>query len=196
MTIKSIRTGWNGISALAGNPVIGDFESIQTQTVSSGSAVSVEFTSIPNTYTHLQIRGISRSANANQGLDDILLTFNSDSGSNYARHSIYGDGSVTGAAASSSTTFINVGSGPRNNSTASTFGACIIDILDYTSTNKNKTVRSLFGTDLYGTSTGNGQVRLASGVWLNTNAITSIKLTAENTGFTQHSSFALYGIRG
>ena len=44
------------------NPFIfaagGDFESIATVTVGGGGAASIEFTSIPGTYQHLQIRGI------------------------------------------------------------------------------------------------------------------------------------------
>ena len=42
----------------------GSYESIQTVTVGLGGAANVEFTSIPATYTHLQIRGISKTDRA------------------------------------------------------------------------------------------------------------------------------------
>jgi hypothetical protein len=47
-----------GIIASSRLAAVGDFESIATVSVGSGGAADVEFTSIPATYTHLQIRGI------------------------------------------------------------------------------------------------------------------------------------------
>jgi hypothetical protein len=48
-------------SAITGNLVTTSYESIATVTVGGGGAATVAFTSIPATYTHLQIRGIGRS---------------------------------------------------------------------------------------------------------------------------------------
>jgi hypothetical protein len=76
--------------------------------------------------------------------------------------------------------------------TAGVFGAGIIDILDYTNTNKYKTVRSLNGVD----NNGSGALALNSSLWLNTAAITNITITSDGTLFDQYSSFALYGIKG
>ena len=100
MSIKSIKTGWTGISVLAGNPQPGSFESIQTVTVAS-TAATVEFTSIPSGYTHLQIRGIAKSTGA--GSQDLQVGFNSNT-SSYAFHSLYGTG---GGGTASSTNFTN-----------------------------------------------------------------------------------------
>ena len=189
MTIKSIRTGWTGISALAGNPVLGDYESIQTVVVSASTAASVEFTSIPSGYQHLQIRGISRTNRADDG-DEIYLQFNTDTGSNYAHHNLEGNGTAASASAASSAVKISM---PRNvaaNSTANRFGVCVIDILDYRNTNKYTTVRGLGGWD----SNGSGYVNLRSGLWMNTNAVESIKITAI-ASFVTNTHFALYGIR-
>jgi hypothetical protein len=71
----------------------GAYDSIATYTVGSGGAADVEFTSIPATYTHLQIRGIARSARSGETDDNIALQFNADTGSNYAHHDINGNGS-------------------------------------------------------------------------------------------------------
>jgi hypothetical protein len=70
----------------------------------------------------------------------------------------------------------------------------IFDILDYTNTNKYKTVRMLGGVDF----NGSGEVDFMSGLWLNTSAITRIDFlpSYQSTQFQQYSSFALYGIRG
>ena len=170
----------------------GDFESIATVTVGSGGAANVEFTSIPGTYQHLQIRAIGRNTTAATGLDGVFAQFNSDTGSNYARHNLIGNGTSASASATTSTTVMVFGQIPKNNETADRFGVFVCDILDYANTNKYTTTRSLLGTDL----NGSGEVRLTSGLWQNSAAVTSIKLTCETNNFAQYSHFALYGIKG
>lgn len=175
-----------GIWASQGR-VQGDFESIATVTVGAGGASSISFTSIPSTYKHLQVRYIARSAGANGSL---RMTFNSDSSSNYSYHELSGDGSTASAAAATSLAFIYCG---QYFNTASTFAAGIIDILDYASTNKNKTARILSGRDENGT----GRIFLQSGAWFNSsNAISTLTISRESTNdIAQYSTFALYGIR-
>jgi hypothetical protein len=169
------------------------FQIGMVQVGSAGSA-NVEFTSIPATYKHLQIRYVARTARANQE-DNIYLRFNSDTGNNYAGHSLYGDG----ATASSFSEGTSISFNTRTvvaaaSSSANTFGSGIIDILDYASTSKNKTARSFNGYD----NNGAGQVRLTSGLWMNnTTAINSITILSANAAnLVQYSSFVLYGIKG
>jgi hypothetical protein len=69
----------------------GAYDSIATATF-TGSALSVTFSSIPSTYTHLQIRGLARTPSGN---DQIDLRFNGDSGNNYSMHGLSGDGAST-----------------------------------------------------------------------------------------------------
>jgi hypothetical protein len=78
---------------------------------------------------------------------------------------------------------------------ASIFAATVLDILDYTDTNKNKTLRSLGGSDSNG-SAGGGTILLLSSLYTSSSTVTSITLTAVTSNFTQYSSFALYGIKG
>jgi len=170
----------------------GAYDSIATASPSAGTSY-VDFTSIPSTYTHLQIRVIARSNDGSSGNNSGLYArFNSDSGSNYAFHFLSGNGSAASAAAVTSQTemFVN-GANPRGGDTSNTYSANVIDILDYANTNKYKTVRALTGDDL----NGSGIVRLFSGLWMSTSAITSIRLTLENN-FAANSSLALYGIKG
>jgi hypothetical protein len=70
----------------------------------------------------------------------------------------------------------------------------VIDILDYQSTNKNKTVRMLLGFD----QNGSGQVSFISGLYFpgTIAAITSASLVAGSGTFAQYSTAALYGIKG
>jgi hypothetical protein len=160
-----------------------DYESIQTITVGSGGQASVTFSSIPSTYTHLQIRAIARTSSAGYG----RLRFNGDTGSNYNRHAVYGTGSAAASTAASDAGYW--GDIPN---TASMFQGTVIDILDYTNTNKNTTVRCLTGYD----TNGAGVIQLWSSLWRNTAAVTSVTLDdffASN--LQEYSSFALYGIK-
>ena len=172
----------------------GSYDALATVTVPSGGASSIVFSSIPSTYTHLQIRGIAKDAGANNNnTASPYLNINNDSGSNYAIHALRGDGSnatAFGYASQSSITLYGAGIG---NATSSIFGGFITDILDYT-TNKNKTVRTLAGNDSNGV--GVNHISLSSGVWLSTNAINSLTITSASSGnFAQYSSFALYGVK-
>ena len=167
------------------------YESIATVTVGSGGAANVEFTSIPNTYSHLQIRGIARSAKSASD-DNLGIRFNSDSGSNYTSHFIYGDGANADVGAVTAETRTRTFNVSAASATANIFGAGVIDILDYNNSNKYKTVRTLSGND----RNGAGIIIFRSGLWLNTNAINSITIvTLGGDNITQYSHFALYGIK-
>jgi hypothetical protein len=171
-------------SQITGHLVTNNYSSIQTVTVGSGGASSITFSSIPSTYTHLQIRGIARDASGN---NNGYIQFNGDTGSNYSYHYLVGGGSSASAGGAASATNSLV---MQYNNGSNMFGATILDILDYANTNKNKTVRSLNGWD----QNGSGSIFMWSGLWMNTSAISSITLT-EAGNFAQYSSFALYGVK-
>jgi hypothetical protein len=174
--------------------ITGSYESIATVTVGSGGSSYIEFTSIPATYSHLQIRIISRDSRASQTLNNIEFIVNSDTGNNYAGHYLLGDGASAAAGVDGGSTpqaNVSLGISSSASATASVFGTTVVDILDYANTNKYKTFRSLMGID----NNGSGSIRLRSGLWMSTSAITAIKMTPSTSGsFQQYSSFALYGI--
>lgn len=166
------------------------FESIATTTVGAGGTSTVTFSSIPSTYTHLQIRGFYFSTYNN--LMNTYARLNSDTGANYTQHSLYGDGGSAGADGTANIDHLRVGFSINNSTTNPSIFIC--DILDYTNTNKFKTMRSLMGQD----SNGSGWILLRSGLWRSTSAITSISLFPQvgTETFRQYSHFALYGIKG
>lgn len=174
---------------------LGVYESIASVTVGGGGSSFVEFTSIPATYTHLQIRGIVKWSDTSDDRTLVQVQYNSDTGSNYARHLVGGNGSGTFADSVASTT---ARAGVRlissNASYANMFTAYVMDILDYKNTNKYKTTRTLGGFDTNGGSFQ--EMVLGSFLWSNTAAITTIKLLPGSANFTQYSQFALYGIKG
>jgi hypothetical protein len=188
---------------LAGNAVwnpwepAGAYESIAVATVPSGGVASITFSSIPQTYTHLQVRGIMRQfTGGNTGTFGLVTTFNGDRGSNYtASHVLFGTGASANAGASSTSqssgTSVNY---PGSGETANAFGAMVVDILDYANVTKYKTLRGFGGYD--GNNT-NGIVTLRSFAWMNTNAINSITFDfASSANLAEFTSIALYGIKG
>jgi hypothetical protein len=172
----------------------GAYDALATVTVPSGGLSSITFAGIPNTYNHLQIRYLSRSTRSASSTDSMSIRFNSDTGSNYTRHYLYGDGSSASAGASASQTLSNIGTQSASSASANIFGVGIVDILDYTSTAKNKTIRCLSGVDFNGA----GEVQLSSGLYFATPvAVNSITFLAQSgtANFAQHSQFSLYGVR-
>lgn len=162
------------------------YEHIETQTIGSGTVTSVTFSSIPQTYKHLEVRSIFRS----NIVAWISVRLNGDTGNNYVSHDLRGDGS---AANSYYTAANNNGYAFLYNVTpaTSTFGAGILSILDYASTTKNKTVRVLHGVD----TNGQGNIDLSSVLWLSTAAVTSLTLVTAGSSLSQYATFSLYGVK-
>jgi hypothetical protein len=180
-----------GIIASSGGVAGGDYESIATVTVGSGGAATVDFTSIPSTFQHLQIRAISRSGVAAVE-DDVYIEINADQGNNYSYHQLLGNGSAASAAGSASNSAAYVMRTSGASASSGVFAANVLDFLDYANTSKNKTLRGLSGID----NNGSGSIRMRSSVWLSTTAITSLKIVPANNSFSQYTQFALYGIKG
>jgi hypothetical protein len=197
-SVKNGRTIYG--SMLAGNTAFlpTSFESIATVTVGSGGAANVEFTSIPATYTHLQVRIMARASNA-ANLNGMKLNINGDTNANYAFHLMYGNGSNVGAEGYGSQSYGFMGNFAAANQNSNVFAVSVIDILDYANTNKYKTVRALTGDD-NNDSTNYGYISLSSSLWRSTSAITSLTFDQESssstTNWSQYSHFALYGIKG
>lgn len=146
----------------------------------SGSTSSVEFTSIPQTFTHLQIRVFAKTAGTG-AFDSIAMNINGASGE--ARHDLYGTGASVGSSVAGTSFYIYVGGSAQ-------FGVGIIDILDYTNTNKTKVSKSICGVD----NNGSGLVALTSGLELSTTAISSLTFVATVPNLAANSRFDLYGI--
>lgn len=172
----SVR-GFDWGYSLGGGP---DFQLISTA-YGTGSSGTISFSSIPTTFKHLQIRMTALSSSASQ----IRLTFNNDSGT-YSRHILYGNGSSVTSTASTSSSYAWIAA--VQTGTSSTIPtAAIVDILDYTSTAKNKTLRSFSG------ETGS-EVSLYSGVWVSTAAVSSLQIILGGGSFATTSRFSLYGV--
>jgi hypothetical protein len=179
-------------SSISGSKAItGAFESIATYTASGGET-SFTFSSIPQTYSSLQVRSMARRSNIN-GTEIGFRPNNDTSTSSYTQHYIIGD-STTASAGGNETgyqsfayNYIDI---PGTISGA--YSAQICDVLDYTSTSKYKTFRTFSGYD----TNGYGKVGLSSNLWLSTSAITSLVVYFNGSAISANSTFALYGIKG
>lgn len=179
----------NSIVALLGNGAgggAGTYESIATIVPSSTGTIT--FSSIPSTYSHLQVRGSFTNGNNSS----LIVRFNGDTAANYAIHELRGNGSNAAASGTLGTTYAELATAAGFSSSTSYFNAAVIDILDYANTNKYKTLRALSGYD----AIESGALQLDSGLWRSTSAINSITLFIGGSNYVTGSTFALYGIKG
>jgi hypothetical protein len=168
---------------------------ISSVTVGSGGAASITFTSIPSTYTDLNILLSPRSA-ASADRAELYLTVNSDTGSNYNSRRLqgYDSGSVLSASSSSVAPTANGSFGriTANSATASTFSNVSLYIPNYAGSNQKSMSIDWVAENNSSTS---WTVGMSAVLWTGTAAITSLTFSAESAAnFTQYSTAYLYGI--
>lgn len=187
-----------GIIASSLRASTNSYESIATAS-GTGSAATITFSSIPSTYKHLQIRFIAKDTENLGSINNNTLTLTANSITSYVYHEVIGNGtsaSTSWSGGINSNISFNQAIPTSFSGQADIFAVGIIDILDYASTTKNKTIRTLTGTDGNSTST-QYKVRLHSSFVNSTAAISSLTLGIGGGGnLTSTSRFALYGIKG
>jgi hypothetical protein len=166
------------------------FYSIATGLVDSSGASSITFSSIPQTFSHLQLRCYSRSA----GTGSLMVTFNGSS-SGYINTWTEGNGDNTSVTSGRETgnAGILLYASLTQSTAANSFAHAVIDIPNYANGNITKTLRALNGFDL-NSANPKGYIDLDGGFWNNTNPITSITISG-GSNLAQHTKIALYGIR-
>ena len=163
---------------------------IETKTLGTAAA-SIEFTSIPQTYTDLVLLTNYRTTRSGTTFDQLRLRFNGNTGSVYSWRGLYGSGSSAGSENSASDTSLKTDAGVGNSATANTFSNGSIYIPNYTgSTNKS------VSTDAVGENNATEAYQfIYAGLYSNTSAITSIQGFSEGSAnFVVGSTFSLYGI--
>lgn len=163
----------------------GAYDSLATVTVPSGGVSSIVFSGIPQGYRHLELR-FNCIINA-----DLNIRFNGDSSITYPYHYTYGAGGTPVSATDTGFTYGYIGYGGFGGAGATMAG--VSTILDYSSTIKFKTLKSINGND---GNTAGGGVMFTSSLWRSTSAINSLTIySKDSVSLSQHSSFALYGIK-
>ena len=162
---------------------------IASATPTSGNQVT--FSGIPQNFTHLQIRAFARGTTSFADGLTWYLRLGSDSGANYGFHQLFGNGTSPFSSAGTPSNNMDASQVFADSSAAANiYGVAITDILDYTNTNKNKTIRTVGGWD---GNSGRGRAVLASGHWRNTNAVTVVDCIIDG-GWVAGSRIDLYGI--
>jgi hypothetical protein len=166
------------------------FELISTSLINAGGTYSVDFTSISSSYTHLQLRIVAES-NQSVASDQLLIKVNSVAAGNYGRHRTYSVGGSPFAAGGSGDSIIPYIPGSADGTNI--FGFVIAEFMDYTNTNKLKTIRMMNG---FQGPSGRWQ-EFQSGLYNSTSAITAINVSI-NSGyyFNTGTRLSLYGIKG
>lgn len=161
-------------------------ELISTVTVGAGGASSIDFTSIPGTYTDL-VLVVSGRATASGNPSQQRIRFNGDTASNYTTRTLQGTGSSANSVAFTTTYF----GGPNivdSSFTANTFGNAIIYLPNYA----GSTAKTISADVVQENNASTAYSEITAGLWNNTAAITS--LTIYNFTFAQYSTASLYGI--
>lgn len=168
---------------------------IKTVTVAGTSTASMTFSSIPQTYQHLQLRISARMISSQTTPYDLTITVNGANPSTFSSHSMRGDGfNCFSGGATSDNVFRFVTCVANAAHTSNMFSGHIIDIYDYTSTGKFKTAKAHSGVKSLDTSTPqNGQILIQSSLWSSTNAITSLDIGSFGN-FVAGTTATLYGI--
>jgi len=154
---------------------------IATQTLGAPAA-SITFSSIPATYTDLRLVVVGNFAVASRG----SIIFNSDTGTNYSRTNLVGNGTAASSTRSTSAAFIIF-----NRSDLAGLQFWQADVFSYAGST-NKTVLGVTSAD----QNGSGDTVLQVGLWRDTAAITSLTFkTYDGADFSIGATATLYGIK-
>lgn len=167
----------------------GAFDALASVTVGSGGVASVSFTGIPSTYKHLQLRAIARTTRTGSSVDTLFAKINNDT-ANYYTHGLIGNGSAASAYSDNGNpNYFSLATAAS--ATSNAFSGAIWELLDYSNTTKNKTIRVLHGYE----DNSTGSMRLTSSLWSNTAAVSSVTIYSSSGNLAEYSSFALYGVK-
>ena len=163
---------------------------IASNTVGSGGAATISFSSIASSYTDLVLQISARTADTGLVFDGLKITFNGNT-SSYSERLLYGNGSAAASASQSGNDSTHFQYGDTNLATTNTFGSATIYIPNYAGSNYKST-----SADSVAENNGTASIAaLNAGLWSNSAAISSISI-ATNSGynFLQYSTFYLYGV--
>jgi hypothetical protein len=165
------------------------FELIASTTVGAGGASSIDFTSIPSTYTDLQIFFSTRD-NTGAPYNNLFITFNGST-SGYSDRILYSNGSSAASTSNTGAAQIAFAYSDGSTATSNTFANGIIYIPNYAgSNNKSASVDTVTEN-----SATQSFIALAAGLWANSAAINRVTLTAASATLVQYSTAYLYGVK-
>jgi len=168
------------------------FELIASSTVGAGGAASIDFTSIPSTYTDLCLKFSIRTTRTGSVEDAVRIQFNASGGTAYTSRMVYGSGTGAGSTNYTSSAYVISFSTSTADATGSTFGNGEMYIPNYAgSTNKSTSTDLVSENNATAATAG-----LNAGLWSNTAAINQITITSNSSSnLVQYSTAYLYGVK-
>jgi hypothetical protein len=152
------------------------YDLISTTTLAASTS-EVVFSGLPQTYRDL----ILVSRNSMTAAVSCFVRFNNDTGGNYTAVRIFNS---SGGSSVVSDTF-----GPAEIGYNTTTNLGIVQIMDYSATDKQKSYLSRWGN-----ADGTAYVQFYAARWANTSAITTIMITPTSNSIAAGSTFSLYGV--
>lgn len=164
-----------------------DYVALATITL-TGTDSSIDFANIPTTgYRDLVLVCSARGTITT--FTNVQMQFNGITTSSYTTLAMYGTGSGNGASYSETATNITLEQIARSSDTSGAFTPIVTQIMDYSTSDKHKSVITRNGSTL------SGAVAAMASRFASNSAITSIKLFPFGGSFAVGSTFSLYGIR-
>jgi len=159
---------------------------ISTVTVGAGGIASLDLQSIPQTYTDLYLVISARTAYS--GTDqNMLVIFNNDTGNNYSRRVLSGNGSSASSVTGTDGVVIITNAAT---STANTFSSASVYIPNYT----GSTYKSASADAINENNATTAYQTISATVWNNTAAINRVTVSGLGQTIVQYSTASLYGI--
>lgn len=160
---------------------------IATVTVPGAGAASMDFTSIPSTYTDLCLKVSARSDTSGASNGQFLTLKLNNLTTNFTWRYLYGSGSAAGSGSGSNGTIAYI---DPSSYTASTFGNAEVYLPNYAgSTNKSISIDSVNENNATA-----AEMALWASLWSNSAVINQVTLVPFAGNFVQYSTATLYGI--
>lgn len=159
-----------------------------TSTTTGTEVGTINFTSIPGTYSDLRIIASVRATASNQYL---YMQINGVGTANYSQVTMFANGTSFLQYRTTNEQYIFANYGPALTTNSDKRTLMIMDILNYANSSYNKTVMSKIANPVTTTSP-NSATELSVGLFRSTSPITQITFTTANFGIG--TTFTLYGI--
>lgn len=160
----------------------------------TGTAASIDFSSIPVTRKSLLLICKARTDRAANTTDAVGVRLNGDSGGNYYQNGPRAIGTTVSAIEGLGAASVLAFQCPAATATASRAGGAVIWIPDYLDTTFHKALFAPF-TFSVGTTAGLQQTGIYGGTWANTAAINQVTLISQNgANFIAGTRISVYGI--
>lgn len=188
LVYDSVTSTWKP-ETIAGGGGGGGSSTLIGDDVAAGGSNVLTVTGIPATFEHLRIFISGQSDAAGSGSDIAQVTFNADTGANYA----YERWNSFGASTSGAANFLDIANIVKVAAGATRFDSVVFDVIDYADTGASRQTLGMMGT----TDGSNRIPQVAAGWWLNTaNAITSIEVTLASGNWQAGSRLSVVGVGG